>query len=272
MSSASTGRLSSSDPNLQNIPIRTSDGKRIREAFISSLDNKIFSADYSQIELRLIAHVSKEEALLEAFKNEKDIHKETASKIFNVLLDEVDNDMRRKAKTINFGIIYGISPFGLAKQLNCSRQSAKEFIDAYFLEFPGIKNYMEKTIKEAKKDGFVKTIFGRKIPIRGLNSKNFSERGFSERQAINAPIQGSAADIIKKAMIRINDYLNNNSKSTKMLLQVHDELVFEVPLNEMKEIKEKIISIMENAHLPFKNLNVPIKVESNYGKSWADAH
>ena len=272
MSSASTGRLSSSDPNLQNIPIRTSDGKRIREAFISSLDNKIFSADYSQIELRLIAHVSKEEALLEAFKNEKDIHKETASKIFNVLLDEVDNDMRRKAKTINFGIIYGISPFGLAKQLNCSRQSAKEFIDAYFLEFPGIKNYMEKTIKEAKKDGFVKTIFGRKIPIRGLNSKNFSERGFSERQAINAPIQGSAADIIKKAMIRINDYLNNNSKSTKMLLQVHDELVFEVPLNEMKEIKEKIISIMENAHLPSKTLNVPIKVESNYGKSWADAH
>ncbi len=272
MSSASTGRLSSSDPNLQNIPIRTLDGKRIREAFIPCLENKIFSADYSQIELRLIAHVSNEEALLEAFKNEKDIHKETACKIFNVLLDQVDNDMRRKAKTINFGIIYGISPFGLAKQLNCTRQSAKEFIDEYFLQFPGIKKYMDKTIEEAKKYGFVKTIFGRKIPIIGLNSKNFSERGFSERQAINAPIQGSAADIIKRAMIRINDYLNNCSKNTKMLLQVHDELVFEVPEDEMKEINEKIIFIMENAHLPYKNLNVPIKVDANFGNSWADAH
>ena len=160
----------------------------------------------------------------------------------------------------------------MAKQLNCSRQSAKDFIDAYFLQFPGIKEYMDKTIEEAKKDGFVKTIFGRKIPIRGLNSRNFSERGFSERQAINAPIQGSAADIIKRAMIRVNDYLYDYSKSTKMLLQVHDELVFEVPEDEMLEINEKIIIIMEGAHLPYKILNVPIKVEANFGNSWADAH
>ena len=272
MSSASTGRLSSSNPNIQNIPIRTSDGRRIREAFISKKGTKLLSADYSQIELRLVAHVAKEEAMLTAFKDGKDIHAETASQVFKIPLQDLDIEMRRSAKAINFGIIYGISPFGLSKQLGCSQNESKNFIDAYFEQFPKIKTYMEEEKEKAKSLGYVETLFGRKIPIRGINSKIFSERGFAERQAINAPIQGSAADIIKRAMIRLNQKLIFSEFSSRMLLQVHDELVFECPEDEIINLKEIIIHEMENAHKPVCELSVPLIVDCGVGLSWSESH
>ena len=272
MASASTGRLASTNPNLQNIPIRTSDGKRIRGAFISKSGNKLLSADYSQIELRLIAHAANEEAMIEAFISRKDIHAETASQVFNVPLEEIDNEMRRRAKAINFGIIYGISPFGLSKQLRCSLTESKQFIESYFERFPKIKTFMSDMIQQAKVSGYVETFFGRKIPINGINSKNFSERSFAERQAINAPIQGSAADIIKRAMICINKNILAEKWVSKMLLQVHDELVFECPDNELDKMVLFVKNQMENAHLPLCNLLVPLTVDCGTGLTWAEAH
>ena len=272
MASASTGRLASSNPNLQNIPIRTSDGRRIREAFISKAGHKIFSADYSQIELRLIAHAANEIDMINAFKEKIDIHSQTASKVFGIPLEDLNSETRRRAKAINFGIIYGISAFGLSKQLSCSQKEAKDFIESYFSQFPKIRDYMDEMITKAKTNGYVETFFGRRIPIRGINSKNFQERSFAERQSINAPIQGSAADIIKRAMIKIhNEFLLKKIRS-KMLLQVHDELVFECPEDEVKKVSEIIKVEMEKAHLPICKLNVPVIVDFGEATNWSAAH
>ena len=272
MASASTGRLASSNPNLQNIPIRSTDGKRIRESFISRPKHRLLSADYSQIELRLIAHAADEQEMIKSFKNNTDIHAQTASKVFGIPIKELNPETRRRAKAINFGIIYGISAFGLSKQLSCSQSEARDFIEAYFDQFPKIRNYMDEMIARAKLHGYVETFFGRRIPIRGINSKNFQERSFAERQSINAPIQGSAADIIKKAMIRINKTFREKNFKSKMLLQVHDELVFECPENELVEISNIIKAEMENAHLPSYNLQIPLIVDFGTGKNWAEAH
>ena len=272
MTSASTGRLASSNPNLQNIPIRSADGKRIRESFISKPRHKLLSADYSQIELRLIAHAANEQEMIKSFKNNTDIHAQTASKVFGIPIKELNPETRRRAKAINFGIIYGISAFGLSKQLSCSQSEAKNFIEAYFNQFPKIRNYMDEMIAKAKSNGYVETFFGRRIPIRGINSKNFQERSFAERQSINAPIQGSAADIIKRAMIRINKTFREKNYKSKMLLQVHDELVFECPENELVEVSNIIKTEMENAHLPSYNLQIPLIVDFGIGKNWAEAH
>ncbi len=272
MVGTSTGRLSSSEPNLQNIPIRTEEGRLIRKAFESKENHLLLSMDYSQIELRLIAHIASEKSMIEAFNNNLDIHADTASKVFNVPIKDMDSTIRRSAKAINFGIIYGISPFGLAKQLSCTNSEAKYFIDSYFKRFPNIREYMEKIKKELYENGFVETLFGRKININGIDSKNQNLRFFAERQAINAPIQGTAADIMKLAMVKLsNNFINRNS-DTKILLQVHDELVFEVHENELENEIDIIKPIMEQANLPMKSLNVNLKVEEGYAKNWSDAH
>ena len=265
----STGRLSSNKPNLQNIPIRTDLGKEIRKAFCSS-DNKhlLLCADYSQIELRIIAGLSKDESMINAFTVGRDIHTETASKIFKVSLDEVTREMRGKAKMVNFGIIYGISAFGLSQRLSIKRGEAKEIIDNYFMEFPNIKNYMDSTIAFAKENGFVETIFKRKRFLSNINSGNATMRGFDERNAINAPIQGSAADIIKIAMINIHKKLLENKMQSKLLLQVHDELVFEILKEEEKPIKNLVKKEMMNA----VKFNVPLEVEIGVGENWLIAH
>lgn len=266
---AATGRLSSQNPNLQNIPIRTELGKEVRRAFIpKDSDHVLLSADYSQIELRVIAHVSQDEGMMEAFHENLDIHTATAARVFGVPLHEVDKEMRRKAKTVNFGIIYGISSFGLSQRIGISRGEAKEIIDNYFSKFPGIKNYMDTTIAFAQEHGYVETILGRRRYIRDINSKNATVRGFAERNAINAPIQGSAADMIKLAMIHIHDWLKNSNLKTKMILQVHDELVFDVPLAEVDKVRTKIESLMSNAIA----LTVPVLVESGVGNNWLEAH
>ena len=272
MATTSTGRLASSDPNLQNIPIRSEDGRMIRKAFIPNDGNVLISSDYSQIELRLIAHIANEENLIKAFHEKIDIHAATASEVFNVNINEMTPEIRRNAKAINFGIIYGISAFGLAKQLNISRTEASEFIKAYFNKYPSIKDYMDETKKFASENGFVKTLMGRKCLVEDINSKNAATRSFMERAAINAPIQGSAADIIKRAMI----VLSKNNKlielETKMLLQVHDELIFETKkensLKAMKIIKEE----MENAHNPILKIKVPLIADTSFGKNWDEAH
>ena len=272
MATTSTGRLASSDPNLQNIPIRSEDGRMIRKAFIPEKGNILISSDYSQIELRLIAHIADERNLIKAFLEGVDIHSATASEVFNIPLKDMTPEIRRNAKAINFGIIYGISAFGLAKQLNVSRTESSEFIKAYFSKYPSIKDYMDETKKFASENGFVKTLLGRKCLVEDINSKNAATRSFMERAAINAPIQGSAADIIKRAMI----ILSNNKKlielDTKMLLQVHDELIFETKEESCKESMEIIRKEMENAHLPILELNIPLIADTNYGKNWDEAH
>ncbi len=265
----STGRLSSTNPNLQNIPIRTEDGRKIREAFIPSDENHVFlSADYSQIELRLMAHLSRDKNMLEAFLNKEDIHSATAAKIFNVPISSVTKDMRTKAKSANFGIIYGISAFGLAQNLEISRKEAKELIEGYFATYPEVKAYMEKSIETGRKQEYVKTIFGRKRQLPNINSRNSLLRSNDERNAINAPIQGSAADIIKIAMIRCFEKINNTGLKTKMILQVHDELVFDVPKAEIEEVKQIVKMEMENA----ADLSVPLIVETGIGNNWLEAH
>ena len=263
-----TGRLSSNDPNLQNIPIRTERGKKIRNAFIADNSNNLVSFDYSQIELRLAAEISDDKNFVEAFLRNEDIHSSTAKKIFNLKENKISTDHRRKAKAINFGIIYGISPYGLAKQLSISNSEGKKYIDEYFSRFPKIKDYMDYQINFAKKNNYVETIFGRKCNIRGINDKNFSIRGFSERQSINAPIQGTAADIIKLAMIEIHKLIIQKKLKVKMLLQVHDELVFEIQENYLKESIPKIKEIMETTHLNYKDFKIPLTVEYSTGKSW----
>ena len=270
MVGTSTGRLSSSDPNLQNIPIRTEEGKLIRTAFESKENYYLLSMDYSQIELRLIAHIAEETSMIKAFNEDLDIHLDTASKVFNLPKEKITSQLRRSAKAINFGIIYGISPFGLSKQLKCSNTEAKHFIESYFKRFPNIREYMQNIRKKLYEDGFVETLFGRRVYINFSDSKNQNLKLFAERQAINAPIQGTAADIIKLAMVNLENNFNN--MEPKILLQVHDELLFEVEKNQIGECIKKIRPIMENANLPMKPLKVKLKVDYGYGRNWAEAH
>jgi DNA polymerase-1 len=265
---AATGRLSSNNPNLQNIPIRTDKGREIRKAFIPAAGNIMLAADYSQIELRVIASVSEDEGMMEAFKEGIDIHTATASKVFDVPLEEVDSEMRRRAKTVNFGIIYGISAFGLSQRIGISRTEAKDLIDAYFEEFSGIKKYMDETIKFCRENGYVKTVMGRRRYIRDINSNNRTVVGFAERNAINAPIQGSAADMIKIAMIKVDREMTKREMESKMILQVHDELLFDVVPSEQEELTELVKTNMEGA-MP---LEVPVVVDSGFGKNWLEAH
>jgi DNA polymerase-1 len=266
---AATGRLSSNNPNLQNIPIRTAKGREIRKAFIPRSDDfLILSADYSQIELRIMAAFSQDESMMQAFRDGRDIHATTAAKVFGVPLDSVEPNMRRKAKEVNFGIIYGISAFGLSQNLNISRTEAQEIIDAYFKEFPNVKTYMDGVIAQARTDGYVETILGRRRYLRNINSRNFTMRGFDERNAVNAPIQGSAADIIKVAMIDIHGWMTTERLQSKMLIQVHDELVFELHRSEEALMTAKITELMKNA-LP---LAVPMEVGLGVGKNWLEAH
>jgi DNA polymerase-1 len=266
---AATGRLSSNNPNLQNIPIKTERGKEVRKAFIASNENfKLLSADYSQVELRIIAALSKEQNMIEAFKQKQDIHAATAAKIYGISLAEVTPDQRRNAKMVNFGIIYGISAFGLSQRLNIARREASEIIESYFATYPKIKTYMDSSITFARENGYVETILGRRRYLRDINSQNAVVRGFAERNAINAPIQGSAADIIKKAMIDIHTTFKKHQFKSKMLLQVHDELIFDAHLDEIETIKPIIIDKMMHA----VTLEVPLDVEAGIGNNWLDAH
>ena len=267
MAITSTGRLSSSDPNLQNIPIRTEEGRKIRKAFVAKEGCSLVSFDYSQIELRLLAHMADIQSLQEAFIEGQDIHAITAGQVFGVPLDQVSPELRSKAKAINFGIIYGISAFGLAKQLKISRSEAAHYISTYHEQYPGIKGYMDRTISFAKENGYVETLWGRRCYVPNINSKNGILRSFAERQAINAPLQGSNADFIKRAMIDIQELLKKASQS-KLLLQVHDELIFEVPLEEVDKIIQPIQKIMES----IDSLKVPLTVGVGHGKTWQDAH
>ncbi len=264
----STGRLSSNDPNLQNIPIRSDEGRKIRQAFVADKGHVLMSADYSQIELRLLAHVADIESLKKAFADGQDIHAITASEIFDVPIEGMDPMIRRQAKAINFGIIYGISGFGLARQLSIPRGEAQRYIDAYFERYPGIKDYMERTKKQAHDQGYVETPFGRKCHVRGINEKNQAVRGNAERAAINAPIQGGAADIIKRAMVRVQKALDDNQLNARMLLQVHDELIFEVPEKEVEKTESVVRDVMGSA----AKLNVPLEVDIGTGANWDEAH
>nr|WP_238322571.1 DNA polymerase I [Kordiimonas gwangyangensis] len=273
LASTTTGRLSSNDPNLQNIPIRTEEGRKIRRAFIADEGNVLIAADYSQIELRLLAHIADIGTLKQAFADGTDIHAMTASEVFGVPIEGMDPMVRRQAKAINFGIIYGISAFGLARQLGISRGDAQGYIDAYFERFPGIRNYMDETVEFAKEHGYVTTLFGRKCHISALTDKNPMKRGFGERAAINAPIQGSAADIIRRAMIRMPGALKDAGLSdVRMLLQVHDELVFEAPVGLTEKAIPVIKETMENAALPALEISVPLDVDCGTGKNWQEAH
>ena len=264
----STGRLSSSNPNLQNIPVRGEDGREIRKAFIPEAGDVFFSADYSQIELRIMAHLSKDPHLIEAFKKGEDIHAATAARIFKKDLSEVNRDERRKAKTANFGIIYGISAFGLAERMDVSRTEARELIDNYFSTYPKVKEYMDSSIEKARRRGYIETAFGRRQYLADINSHNAVVRGYAERVAVNAPIQGTAADIIKLAMIRIDQRLRAEGLKTKMILQVHDELNFSIPPAELERAKAIIVSEMESAY----QMSVPLEADCGTGKNWLEAH
>tara|TARA_R110000868_G_scaffold1158_8_gene8917 strand:- start:3370 stop:6276 length:2907 start_codon:yes stop_codon:yes gene_type:complete len=272
LASTTTGRLSSSDPNLQNIPVRTEDGRKIRTAFIADKGNKLLSADYSQIELRLLAHIADIGALRQAFADGLDIHAMTASEMFGVPVKDMDPSVRRRAKAINFGIIYGISAFGLANQLGIPRGEAAEYIERYFARFPGIRAYMDATKKSAHENGYVETIFGRRVHLPAIHSKNGAERSFMERAAINAPIQGSAADIIRRAMIRMPDALKSAKLSARMLLQVHDELIFEVPEAEAEKTAKLVAKVMVSACEPALTLSVPLEVDARAADNWDEAH
>ncbi len=271
LASTTTGRLSSSDPNLQNIPIRTEEGRKIRDAFVPEDGHVLVAADYSQIELRLLAHVADLKTMKQAFADGVDIHALTASEMFDVSLDDMDPATRRRAKAINFGIIYGISAFGLANNLGISRTEASAYIKSYFEKFPGIKAYMDAAKAEAREYGYVKTLFGRKCHIKGIADRNQAVRGFGERQAINAPIQGAAADIMRRAMIRMPDAIAG-IEGARMLLQVHDELVFEVPEAKSEALIETAKATMKNAAMPAVNISVPLEVEAHAAKNWNDAH
>ena len=268
LASTTTGRLSSSDPNLQNIPIRTEAGRKIRKAFVAQEGHKIISADYSQIELRLLAHIADIPQLKAAFAAGQDIHALTASEVFGVPVEGMPGEVRRRAKAINFGIIYGISAFGLANQLGIGQPEARDYIAKYFQRYPGIRDYMERTKDYARKHGYVLTPFGRKVHLKYINEKAQGMRAFAERAAINAPLQGGAADIIKRAMIRVPAALAGAKLKAKMLLQVHDELLFEVPEKELDKTKDVTRKIMESA----ASLTVPLVVDTGVGDNWAAAH
>jgi DNA polymerase-1 len=265
---AATGRLSSTDPNLQNIPIRTAEGRRIRQAFVPLKGYKLLAADYSQIELRIMAHLAKDESLLDAFRHGRDVHKATAAEVFGVALDEVTGDQRRSAKAINFGLIYGMSAFGLAKQIGCDRKQAQAYIDVYFARYPGVLAYMERTREQAAEQGFVETLFGRRLYLPDIHAKNQALRKGAERTAINAPMQGTAADIIKRAMVTVDSWLSESGLDAKVILQVHDELVLEVREDLVGLVSEQIKSLMGNA----ATLDVPLLVEVGIGDNWDEAH
>ena len=274
LAATTTGRLASSDPNLQNIPIKTEDGKDIRKAFVAEKNKLLISADYNQIEMRILSDLADVKELKKAFKNNEDIHSLTASQIFNIDIKKVSGDMRRKAKAINFGIIYGISQYGLAKQINVSNNEAAEFLNSYFLKFPEIKEYMVSTIKFCRKSGYVSNIFGRRTHITGINDKNFNVRNFQERAAINAPIQGSASEIMRLAMIRIHQKLSSKKyENSKMILQIHDELIFEIPKTDLKNLSKIIneeMTSVKNSDL--HSFSIPLSVDINYGENWGLLH
>ena len=274
LAATTTGRLASSDPNLQNIPIKSEDGKDIRKAFITEKDYSLISADYNQIEMRILADLADVKELKKAFKNNEDIHSLTASQIFDIDIKNVNEDQRRKAKAINFGIIYGISQYGLAKQINVSNHEADEFLKAYFARFPEIKVYMDQTIKFCRKSGYVNNIFGRRSHFMSINDKNYNIRNFQERAAINAPIQGSASEIMRLAMIRLNKKLNDEKNlKTKMLLQIHDELIFETPKLEVKKITKIITDEMSSvAKSDYHSFSIPLTVDINIGDNWGMLH
>ncbi len=265
---AATGRLSSSDPNLQNIPIRTAEGRRIRQAFIASPGYKLLAADYSQIELRIMAHLAKDEGLLHAFQNDLDVHRATAAEVFGVALDQVTHDQRRSAKAINFGLIYGMSAFGLAKQIGVDRKQSQDYIDRYFTRYPGVLAYMERTRAQAAEQGFVETLFGRRLYLPDINAKNPALRRGAERTAINAPMQGTAADIIKRAMVNVDNWLTESALDARVILQVHDELVLEVREDLVDVVKDEIRKHMSQA----AQLDVPLLVEAGVGANWDEAH
>lgn len=265
---ASTGRLSSSDPNLQNIPIRTEEGRRIRQAFIAGQGNVLLAADYSQIELRIMAHLSGDERLNQAFVNREDVHSATAAEVFSNAIDQVSTEQRRAAKAINFGLIYGMSAFGLAKQLGISRGEAQDYVNLYFDRYPGVKKYMDNTREIAREQGYVETLFGRRLYLPEINAKNAQRRQYAERTAINAPMQGTAADIIKRAMLAVDQWIVDTNQSLLMIMQVHDELVFEVEKSKVEAAKSEIIKLMVAA----ADLSVPLEVDANTGENWDEAH
>lgn len=265
---AATGRLSSSDPNLQNIPIRTAEGRRIRQAFVASPGYKLLAADYSQIELRIMAHLAKDEGLLHAFRNDLDVHRATAAEVFGVALEDVTTDQRRSAKAINFGLIYGMSAFGLAKQIGVDRKQSQDYIDRYFARYPGVLAYMERTRAQAAEQGFVETLFGRRLYLPDINAKNPALRKGAERTAINAPMQGTAADIIKRAMVNVDNWLSSSGLDARVILQVHDELVLEVREDLIEQVKDEIRTHMSSA----AQLDVPLLVEVGIGSNWDEAH
>jgi DNA polymerase-1 len=272
LAATTTGRLASSEPNIQNIPVRTEEGRKIRAAFIAIPGHKLISADYSQIELRVLAHMAHIPQLTKAFSDGIDIHAMTASEMFGVPVEGMDPMIRRRAKAINFGIIYGISAFGLANQLGIGREEAGAYIKKYFERFPGIRDYMESTKKFAREHGYVETIFGRRCHYPQIASSNPSERAFNERAAINAPIQGTAADIIRRAMIRMEDALDSAKLKANMLLQVHDELIFEVPDDEVEATIKVVKRIMIDAPHPAVQLAVPLQVDARAALNWDEAH
>ncbi|NQV86013.1 MAG: DNA polymerase I, partial [Woeseiaceae bacterium] len=265
---AATGRLSSTDPNLQNIPIRTPEGRRIRQAFIAPPGQLLLAADYSQIELRIMAHLSADRGLVQAFADEQDVHRATAAEVFGMALADVTDDQRRSAKAINFGLMYGMSAFGLAKQLGIGRGEAQEYVNLYFDRYPGIKAYMDTIREKARRDGYVETVFGRRLYLPEINDRNANRRQYAERTAINAPMQGTAADIIKKAMISVHQWLHDEQPGARMIMQVHDELVFEVDKDNVDAVRERVIELMNSA----ASLEVPLKVDVGVGLNWDEAH
>ncbi len=265
---AATGRLSSTDPNLQNIPIRTPEGRRIRQAFVAPKGQVLLAADYSQIELRIMAHLSGDEGLQSAFAAEQDIHRATAAEVFETEFDEVTDAQRRSAKAVNFGLMYGMSAFGLAKQLNVPRGQAQEYIDLYFDRYPGVKAFMDDIREKARKQGFVETVFGRRLYLPEINARNGQRRQYAERTAINAPMQGTAADIIKRAMVTVQDWLLSSKPGARMIMQVHDELVFEVEKDAVNTVRDKVATLMEGA----ADLDVALRVDAGVGKNWDEAH
>jgi len=265
---AATGRLSSSDPNLQNIPVRTPEGRRIRQAFVAPEGCCLLAADYSQIELRIMAHLSGDEGLLSAFAEDQDIHQATAAEVFGVRLDDVTADHRRSAKAINFGLIYGMSAFGLARQLGIERGAAQTYVDLYFERYPGVKQYMTQTRALAREQGFVETVYGRRLYLPEIHARNYQRRQYAERSAINAPMQGTAADIIKRAMISVEAWILDSRAAACVIMQVHDELVLEVDLSQAEEVSQEISRIMTQA----AELKVPLKVDTGLGQNWDEAH
>ncbi len=265
---AQTGRLSSTDPNLQNIPIRTAEGRRIRQAFIAPPDYVLMAADYSQIELRIMAHLSEDEGLLKAFASDQDIHQATAAEVFGVGIDQVSGEQRRSAKAINFGLIYGMSAFGLARQLGIDRGSAANYVDLYFARYPGVKRYMDETRARAKEAGYVETVFGRRLYLPDIGARNRQLQQYAERSAINAPMQGTAADIIKKAMLSVDAWCRQDLTRARLIMQVHDELVLEVHQDQVTTVRDAIRQHMVDA----AQLRVPLKVDIGTGKNWDEAH